>query len=499
MTAGGYMASSQQTQRIGVVVVAYNAASTLAHVLDRIPDGLRARLESVLVCDDHSQDDTYEVAVRYQEAKPELPVVVCRRGMNLGYGGNQKVAYRWAIDRGLDIVVLLHGDGQYAPEHMMDLFAPLLNGECDAVLGSRMLIPGAARDGGMPLYKRVGNRILTTIANRAAGLQLSEWHSGYRAYAVEALKSVPYESNSDGFDFDTQIIVQLHESGFRLKEVPIPTYYGDEICYVNGMKYARDVTRHVLRYRLHKMGFGSGDLAFADSSYELKVQEDSSHLRILSMLSERSPKKVLDLGCSDGAFGSLLRKQGHHVTGLDVSVIDGVDEALDQFIGADLEEGLAKEIGSVYEVVIAADVLEHVRRPDVLLAEIDGCLAPDGTLIASIPNFAHWYPRLRVLTGRFDYDRRGILDRTHLRFFTRRSFDRLAHEAGFKVLRCEPVGLPFEVVKRGSLTESDTGRRPKRAPLAAWVLDRVNKWTASKWPSLFAYQYIYELAPKRHI
>jgi 2-polyprenyl-3-methyl-5-hydroxy-6-metoxy-1,4-benzoquinol methylase len=382
---------------------------------------------------------------------------------------------------------------------MPDLIAPLLAGECDAVLGSRMLIPGAARDGGMPLYKRVGNRILTNMANRTVGLELSEWHSGYRAYSVEALKSVPYESNSDGFAFDSQIIVQFHEAGLRMTEVPIPTYYGDEICYVNGMQYARDVSGHVLRYRLHKMGLGSGHLAFAETSYQVKVQEDSSHVRILSWLSERSPKKVLDLGCSDGALGALLRQQGHHVTGIDVDVIEGVDQSVDRFISADLDLGLASEVGSVYDVVIAADVLEHVRRPDALLGEIEGCLAPDGTLIASIPNFAHWYPRLRVVTGRFDYDRRGILDRTHLRFFTRRSFDRLAHEAGFKVMRCEAVGIPFEVVRRGSAPESEAEGGRRKTPSFVRALAALNRWTASKWPSLFAYQYVYELAPKRHI
>jgi glycosyltransferase involved in cell wall biosynthesis len=494
------MAASGERRRIGVVVVAYNASSTLGHVLDRIPDAMRARLDSVLVCDDHSQDDTYEVALRYQQAKPELPVVVVRRGVNLGYGGNQKAAYRWAIEHGLDILVLLHGDGQYAPERMETLIAPLVADECDAVLGSRMLQKGAAREGGMPLYKFVGNRILTKFSNRTVGMDLSEWHSGYRAYSVDALKSIPYELNSDGFDFDCQIIVQLHEAGLRIAEVPIPTYYGDEICYVNGMEYARDVSRHVARYRLHKMGFGSGDLAFAESSYHVKLEEDSSHQRIVSWMADRSPKKVLDLGCSDGALGELLRRLGHHVTGLDVEVIEGVDDAVDRFIAADLEDGLAHEVGSVYEVVIAADVLEHVRRPDVLLTEIEGCLAPDGTLIASIPNFAHWYPRLRVVTGRFDYDRRGILDRTHLRFFTRRSFDRLAHEAGFKTIRCEAVGTPFEVVRRRSGAGIDAHTDDKKQTgVLARILAGVNGWLASKWPNLFAYQYVYELASKRHI
>ena len=105
-------------------------------------------------------------------------------------------------------------------------------------MGSRMMVKGAAREGGMPLYKYVGNRILTRFENRCSGPMLSEFHSGYRAYSVEALKSIPFERNSDGFNFDTQIIIQLVDAGKRIVEVPIPTYYGDEICYVNGLKYA---------------------------------------------------------------------------------------------------------------------------------------------------------------------------------------------------------------------------------------------------------------------
>jgi glycosyltransferase involved in cell wall biosynthesis len=489
--------ATQREPRIGVVVVAYNASSTLAKVLDRIPDDVRIRLESVLVCDDHSDDDTHEVALRYQQSQPEFPLVVHRREVNLGYGGNQKEAYRWAIDQELDIVVLLHGDGQYAPESMDDLLAPVVAGDCDVVLGSRMLVPGAARNGGMPMYKYVGNRILTTTENHVVGLHLSEWHSGYRAYRVDALKAIPYETNSDGFDFDTQIIVQLYESGSTFTEVPIPTYYGDEICYVDGIAYARDVTRHALRYRMHKMGLGRGELAFADSSYQLKLECDSSHTRILTWMSERAPSKVLDVGCSAGVLGGLLRQQGHHVTAVDVDAVDGVDEAVDRFIAVNLEHGLADDVGSVFEVVIAADVLEHMRRPDLLLAEIDSCLAPDGVLIASVPNFAHWYARVRVAAGRFDYDRRGILDRTHLRFFTRRSFERLVHEEGFKILRCEAVGLPLEVARRGGAAEGSRSR--ERQGLLQRVAERLNRWSVRMWPTLFAYQYVYELAPKHSI
>ena len=253
------MTPTTAPKRIGILVVAYNAATTLAAVLDRIPEDFRPSITTVLVGDDHSQDQTHLVAVGYQSLAPDLPIQVTRHERNLGYGGNQKWGYRTAIEQDLDVIVLLHGDGQYAPELLPDMVAPLLAGEADAVMGSRMMVPGGARRGGMPLYKYVGNRILTTVENALAGVELSEWHSGYRAYSVEALRQLPFERNSDGFDFDTQIILQLIETGQRIVEIPIPTYYGDEISHVNGLKYAKDITQHVLRYRAHKMGFGTGD------------------------------------------------------------------------------------------------------------------------------------------------------------------------------------------------------------------------------------------------
>ncbi len=138
------------------------------------------------------------------------------------------------------------------------------------MFGSRMLTPKAARQGGMPLYKYMGNKVLTRYENAMAGANLSEWHSGYRAYSVEALQALPFEKNDDDFNFDSQIIVQLLEAGRTIKEIPIPTFYGDEICYVDGVRYARLVTRDVTRYRAHKLGFGTGELAFASHSVRVE-------------------------------------------------------------------------------------------------------------------------------------------------------------------------------------------------------------------------------------
>jgi len=238
--------------KVGVLVVAYEAEATLESVLNRIPETFRASLHAILVCDDASTDDTYQVGMRVKDSRPELPLQVLRRPVNLGYGGNQKAGYRWMIDNGLDVVVLLHGDGQYAPEFLPQMAAPILEGRADVVFGSRMLEPGAALRGGMPKYKFVGNKILTFLQNRLAGVRLSEWHSGYRAYSISSLAGVGFELNADYYDFDTQIILQMISARQRIVEIPIPTFYGDELSRVNGVRYGWRILKHTLRWRLSR-------------------------------------------------------------------------------------------------------------------------------------------------------------------------------------------------------------------------------------------------------
>lgn len=475
--------------RIGVLVVAYNASTTLQAVIARIPADVRPRIAGVLVSDDHSTDDTYEVGLEVQRREGGLPLTVVRQPRNLGYGGNQKFGYRWAVENGMDVVVLLHGDGQYAPELLAEIVAPIERGEADVVMGSRMLTRGAARAGGMPAYKYLGNRILTRLQNMVSGMDLSEWHSGYRAFSVDALARIPFEQNSDWFDFDTEVLLQLHDSGARIAEVPIPTYYGDEICYVDGMRYARLVVTDVIRYRLQRIGFGTDSLAVADDSYELKADEGSSHTRLVRWMEHRFPGRVLDLGCADGFLAAALRARGHHVTGVDVHPIGRVKERVDSFVEANLDDGLPPAIGEVepYEVILAADVLEHVRHPEELLRELHGVLAPGGRLLVSVPNFGHWYPRIRVASGSFDYDRRGILDRDHVRFFTRRSFERVLHRSGWHVLRSDVTGLPFDVADRGG---DDGLARHLRT-----TVGRIDAVGVRVRPTLFGYQLLYELEP----
>ena len=236
--------------RIGILVVAYNAESTLRSVLQRIPPQIMAKVEEIFVFDDASHDRTYEVGVAEQREADHDKLRIYRNPVNLMYGGNQQRGYQYAIERGLDIVVLLHGDGQYAPEVMQELLTPLETGQAEMVMGSRMLVKGAALKGNMPLYKYVGNKILTWVENTLAGTRLSEFHSGYRAYSVHALKTIPLDKLTTNWHFDTQIILEFLKNGHRIKEVPIPTYYGDEICHVNGIPYALNCVRETLTYFL---------------------------------------------------------------------------------------------------------------------------------------------------------------------------------------------------------------------------------------------------------
>jgi SAM-dependent methyltransferase len=183
-----------------------------------------------------------------------------------------------------------------------------------------------------------------------------------------------------------------------------------------------------------------------------------------------------------------LRSMGHSVVGVDRVKREGVGARVDQFVEADIERGLPAEVGDRFDAVIAVDVLGHVRDPEDLLRDCARRLRPGGTIFVSVPNFGHWYPRARVATGKFDYDSRGILDREHLRFFTRPGALRCFTAAGLKVARSMPIGLPLGLLARRSSGKAGAGRVTRAAKAVDQLGVRVR-------PSLFAYQFLFELRP----
>jgi 2-polyprenyl-3-methyl-5-hydroxy-6-metoxy-1,4-benzoquinol methylase len=466
-------------KRIAIFIVTYNAVKTLSSVLDRIPQEIWNKVEEVFVFDDSSPDDTFLVGMGYKALHGKAKLSVFRNEKNLGYGGNQIRGYRYAIDQGYDIVALLHGDGQYAPEALPELLKPLESGEADAVFGSRMMTDGAARAGGMPLYKFVGNKILTQFENAMLGTSLSEFHSGYRLYSCKALQQIPFEKNTHDFHFDTQIIIQLHAAAMRIVEVPIPTYYGDEICHVNGMKYAKDVVRSVLEYQLHELGVRHHAEYEVVPAYTMKTSPLASHSQLLGLVGP-SARRVLDVGCGQGELGHALMKRGHSVTGIDARP---PVFPLDEFISADINHGLsALAKDRTFDVILLADVLEHLIDPLEMLREAEARLADGGTMLVSLPNAVHWSVRLQVATGKFDYTNKGILDRGHLRFFTQASAERLFVEAGLRVISHRTTPVPWEnVIPRvfGSVART--------------AVERADYFFARLRPNVFAYQHLFEV------
>jgi len=204
--------------KIIVVMPARNAARTLADTFAGIP---RDVVDEIILVDDASTDDTVELA-------RTLPVSLIWHPHNVGYGGNQKTCYLEALQRNADIVVMLHPDGQYEPTLIPSMIEPITNGTADLVLGSRLMDPGAALAGGMPRYKYIANRGLTIIENKVLGTNLSELHTGYRAYSREVLMKVPFLRNEIDFTFDSEFLMQAAHFGFRIAEVPARTIYDEK-------------------------------------------------------------------------------------------------------------------------------------------------------------------------------------------------------------------------------------------------------------------------------
>jgi SAM-dependent methyltransferase len=235
---------------------------------------------------------------------------------------------------------------------------------------------------------------------------------------------------------------------------------------------------------LANRGFGDAPWLPSGAEYAFKQAEGTSHSAILQLLAGRSHAQVLDLGCSGGLLSEHLREAGHHVTGVDFIEIAGARDRTDRFVLADLAHGIPAEVGTGYDVVVAGDVIEHLPRPLETLQQIRALLRPEGELLVSVPNFGHWYARGRVLFGRFGYDRRGILDSTHLRFFTRASLRRALGHAGFDVAEERITGLPVSAVS--------TVDGPRLS-----LIRRVDCWLIRVWPALFGYQFVVRATPRR--
>jgi glycosyltransferase involved in cell wall biosynthesis len=232
--------------KVVVVMPAYNAGRTLRLTYEALP---KDAVSLVILVDDGSTDSTLEVA-------RQLGLEIFVHNANYGYGANQKTCYAEALRAGADVVVMVHPDYQYDPTLLPSIIAPIVNGDADVVLGSR-LKSGSALAQGMPWWKYVANRFLTAVENRTFRLDLSEYHTGYRAFSREVLETVNFPMNSDGFVFDQEIIAQVVAAGFRIDEIAVPTRYFPEASsarFTASTVYGLRILSLVARYGLHRRG-----------------------------------------------------------------------------------------------------------------------------------------------------------------------------------------------------------------------------------------------------
>jgi glycosyltransferase involved in cell wall biosynthesis len=231
-------------KKIVVVMPAYNAARTLQRTYEEIPHAI---VDDIILVDDQSHDATVEVS-------KSLGISTVLHTQNLGYGGNQKTCYKTALQKGADIVIMLHPDYQYTPKLITAMASLISEGLFDCVLGSRILGVGALK-GGMPLYKYVSNRLLTFYQNLFLNHKLSEYHTGYRAFSREILETLPLDNNSNDFIFDNQMLLQIIYANFAIGEITCPTRYFQEassISFVRAVKYGLSVIMTTLEYVLHQ-------------------------------------------------------------------------------------------------------------------------------------------------------------------------------------------------------------------------------------------------------
>ncbi|MCG6948941.1 MAG: bifunctional glycosyltransferase/class I SAM-dependent methyltransferase [Acidobacteria bacterium] len=476
--------------KILIFVVAYEAERHIVSVFERIPEEIFSDPAVHILCiDDASKDRSAELLMQWVRRNDhEDRITVLRNPVNQGYGGNQKLGYRMTVNRGYDLVILLHGDGQYAPELLPDIVSTWRNGNADVILGSRMLEPGGARKGGMPFHKRVGNRFLTAFQNRLIGENLSEYHTGYRAYTRQFLNSIPFEMNTNDFHFDTEILLQAAHIGARIVEIPIPTRYGDEECHVPTLRYARDVVLSTIRFRLHQMGMLCSlklrhlrPLRYQDKT----TIPYSSHAMALEEVRLAGPGRVLDLGSGPGFVAAKCAEDGIGVTAVDREPpLPGIDL---EFFPADLDRDRLPVDPGDFDCVLLLDLIEHLRDPEGFMVSLRHRMerpyprtGEPFLVVLSTPNVAFIAVRLNLLMGRFPYAERGILDITHTRLFTRSSLVTLLDDCGYQIEKVRPVPVPFETVVGGPL-----GR----------FLGYLAAAGARVWPTMFAFQFLVTCRP----
>ncbi|HEX6885226.1 MAG TPA: bifunctional glycosyltransferase/class I SAM-dependent methyltransferase [Planctomycetota bacterium] len=431
------------------------ALEELAAAVARVPAAVRARAEVALFVQLGSEPATaLEARLGAHPALAGARFLPDPRAY--GHGGRRKVVYEYARRQGFARVCVLEPDGRHPPEALAELLAA-------SEAGAELVIAA-----------RRGAHLARALQDFVLDLRVEDYASPYRVLACALLARVPFHLNGDGRGFDTELLIQARALGVLPRSVPVAAERDPSYSAAEGLALA-------LGYRAHQLHLTRHGQYLVDHGvrYTRKHHPSSSHAQILAAI--RPGSLVLDLGCSQGLLAAPLAERGVRVVGVDVRAPEEVSPALLRYHRRDLEAPLEIPEGRVFDVVVCADVLEHVVRRAELLRGVRRYLKPEGRLLISTPNVAIWFYRLSLLLGRFEYGPRGVLDETHVHLFTRSTFRRAIEGAAFRIVRERVTALPFEVV-----FESTGKSRAVHALASAYHL------LARAWPTLFGYQFLLE-------
>tara|TARA_B100001093_G_scaffold367127_1_gene351933 strand:+ start:3544 stop:5043 length:1500 start_codon:yes stop_codon:yes gene_type:complete len=473
-------------KKVLIYVVAYNHEKFIEKTINRISDQVFQKYQTeILISDDKSNDSTFNIIGNIKKNfNKDCKISILSNPVNQGYGGNQKIGYFYAVKNNYDYVVLLHGDGQYAPELIEKLLENIQSDNAGAIFGSRMLDKGSALKGGMPVYKFIGNKILTYFQNKFLKSNLSEFHSGYRVYSVDTLKKIPFHLNSNDYSFDTEIIIQLMFAKQKISEMPIPTYYGEEISYVNGLYYAYQVMRETMKASIQKFNIfyeNKYDLTQNKSIYLSKENFKSPHSEAINRVKNNS--FVLDIGCHDGSVANfLINKKNCKVIGADQND-ENLNHEITKFYSIDLDKDLPDLDYDKLDYILLLDVIEHIKDPESFMKKLYEKISNNEKIevFISTGNVSFIIIRLMLLFGFFNYGKRGILDRTHTRLFTFSSLKNLIKGSNFKIDNMIGIPCPFPIVLKSKLISK--------------FLININSFFIFFSKSIFSYQMFMKIRP----
>lgn len=439
-------------KKLLIFIASYNVQDMINNVLDGIEDSVWFNEEyqsEVLIIDNQSTDNTFNLAERYKQDNPSKPITVLCNPKKLGCGGSQKLGYHYAIIKGFDVVVYLDGDGQCVSESISTLIKPVLDDKVDAVFGSKMIDSKDTLIGGMPFHKWVSNKILAFSHNRILGTTLSEFQNRYRVFSVKALKRIPFRYNSDCFIFNTEIIIQFFNTSMKIKEMSIAESYGSAKSPVNSFKYVPKSLLVCILSRMQKYNlfyhpkFDYASSSLSDNSYYCaKFGYPSSHQYAFDNINQYST--IIDVGCGPGFMAAKLAEKRSKVISIDKLIQEKVRKWSWICIERDIENHRFEDEYGQIDSILLLDIIEHLKSPESALSRIRKSYSKYcPKVIITTGNLGFLTLRLGLLFDKFNYGKKGILDLDHSRLFTFTTLKKLLVDQGYEILEVKGLPAPF--------------------------------------------------------